>query len=360
MPDPVLELLHTIDRDASGRIALPEAIANTATRDRSLQSSLIEEAITSSQLEGASTTREHAKAMIRSSRRPRDVSERMILNSYRAMQRMEELKAQPPSPELIYEIRSTVTEGTLPERASPPDLRHPGDRIAVYDDRDGTPLHDPLDARAIPERMAVLCRFANATRTDGFMHPAMRAIVLQLWLAYDHPFIDGHGRTARDRFYWSMLREGCWLVELVSISGILRKAPVAYARSFLYTETDDNDLAYFIDAHLCVLRLAIRALHAYLARKVVALRATEQMLQASVDLDHRQIALLGHALRHPGTRYSIEPQRHRVTYETARTELLDLAGRGLLTKSRSGRAFAFTPARDLAERPSRAPVTRAA
>ena len=63
--DPVLEMLHRIDRDASGRIATREQITNPHTKERYVQSSLLEEAITSSQLEGASTTREVAKEMIR-------------------------------------------------------------------------------------------------------------------------------------------------------------------------------------------------------------------------------------------------------------------------------------------------------
>jgi len=47
-------------------------------------------------------------------------------------------------------------------------------------------------------------------------------------------------------FYWSMLHHGYGLFDFLSISRILRKAPGKYARSFLYTETDENDLTYFI------------------------------------------------------------------------------------------------------------------
>ena len=76
---------------------MPDPIANPQTRDRYIVSSLIQEAITSSQLEGAATTREVAKEMIRSGRTPRDKSERMILNNYRTMQEIIRLKDQPMS-----------------------------------------------------------------------------------------------------------------------------------------------------------------------------------------------------------------------------------------------------------------------
>ncbi|HWN70618.1 MAG TPA: hypothetical protein VNM90_23420, partial [Haliangium sp.] len=71
MPDSVLRLVHSIDRDAAGRIEAPDDITNRATRDKYIVSSLIEEAITSSQLEGASTTRRVATEMLESGRKPR-------------------------------------------------------------------------------------------------------------------------------------------------------------------------------------------------------------------------------------------------------------------------------------------------
>ena len=351
-PDSVLKRLHEIDRDASGRIELPEAIANPQTKDRYVQSSLIEEAVTSSQLEGAVATREQAKEMIRSGRRPVDRSERMILNNYRAMQLIGQFKDEPLSPEVVYRIHERITRETLASEARAPYLRQPGDGIAVYDEEDNTLLHRPPEAEQIPERLQAMCDFANRDPSDAFLHPVVKAILLHFWLAYDHPFIDGNGRTARALFYWSMLSQGYWLAEFVSISGILRKAPAKYARSFLYTETDENDLTYFIDAQLDVIRRAIDELHRYLKRKLTEVRRTEQLLQGSVSLNHRQMAFLSHSLRHPGTRYSIASHKtsHGVTYQTARTDLLDLEARDLLVRSRSGKMFHFTPPPDLDKR----------
>ena len=70
LPDPVQAALHRIDSQLRGRIGVSEPVANPAARDRFIIDSLIEEAITSSQLEGASTTRAVAKDMIRAGRRP--------------------------------------------------------------------------------------------------------------------------------------------------------------------------------------------------------------------------------------------------------------------------------------------------
>jgi len=76
------------------------------------------------------------------------------------------------------------------------------------------------------------------------------------------------------------------------------------------------------------------------------------MLRPSVGLNHRQVALLGHALRHPGAEYTIESHRtsHDVVYQTARTDLLDLADRGLLRKRKRGRRYVFSTPAGLADR----------
>ena len=83
--------------------------------------------------------------------------------------------------------------------------------------------------------------FANSSAESPFVHPVVRAILIHFMIGYDHPFVDGNGRTARALFYWSMLRSGFWMTEYFSISSILRKAPSQYVRSYLHTESDDGD-----------------------------------------------------------------------------------------------------------------------
>jgi Fic family protein len=349
LPDPVLELLHAIDANTTGPIASNSSITNPHTRDRYVQSSLIEEAITSSQLEGAATTRKVAKEMIRSGRDPVNKSERMILANYHAIKLISGLTHQPLTTKLILDLHETITRGTIAENALGHYLRTTGDGVAVYDHRNDQLLHEPPSATEIPDRLKRMCRFANEEASGVFLHPVIKAIILHFWLAYDHPFVDGNGRTARALFYWSMLKQGFWLFEFLSISRIIRAAPAKYARSFLYTETDENDLTYFILAQLDVIKRSIAELHAYLARKTSEIRETERHLRATVSLNHRQIALISHALRNPGSRYSIASHKnsHAVTYQTARTDLLSLESRSLLIRAKQGKSFSFSAPPDL-------------
>ena len=63
------------------------------------------------------------------------------------------------------------------------------------------------------------------------------------------------------------------------------------------------------------------------------MRRIERLLR-DTSLNHRQIALLSHAVRHPGHAYTIRSHQrsHAVAYATARADLLELAGLGLLER----------------------------
>ena len=180
----------------------------------------------------------------------------------------------------------------------------------------------------------------------------VRAIALHFWLAYDHPFSDGNGRTARALFYWAMLQQGYWLFEFISISSVINKARGQYERSFLLSESDDNDLTYFLLAQVKVILQAIGSLHAYLERKAGEVGALQQRLEGMEGLNHRQLALLRHALRHPGYRYTVlsHQNSHGVSHQTARGDLQSLSGRGLLMAGKDGRREIFRVPEDLAAR----------
>ena len=351
LAEPIPEKLHKIDLGAGGFIQMPEQITNPETRDQYYVNSLIDEAITSSQLEGSSTTRLIAKEMIRTGREPRDKSERMILNNYRAMREIGRLKNEPLTKELVFRIHSIVTQGTLDDPTAAGRFRRDDENVRV-EDQYGTVFHEPPPASGLESRMAEMCKFANGETPEGFIYPALRSIIIHFWLSYDHPFVDGNGRTARALFYWSMLRARYWLFEFISISQIIRKGPVKYERAFLHTETDDNDLTYFIRYHLYVIERAINELHAYIQRKTTQLRNLENELRGVEILNHRQRAMIGHAIRHPRQKYTIASHQlsHNVVYETARSDLLDLQQRGLLSGVKVGRTWYFTPADDLEKR----------
>lgn len=355
--DQIQEMAHRIDQQASGQILSDDQVMTPQSSARYLVSSLEEEAITSSLLEGAATTRRIAKDLLRSGRRPIDRSERMILNNFNAMQAAQELaeSGAPLTPDDVLALHRVVTTDTLDDEADAGRLRERDDQrvSVVWPSQAGEMvLHEPPPVAELPGRLANLCRFANEEIGEGFIHPVVRAIVLHFSVGYDHPFADGNGRVARALFYWSLLRHGYWLARYLSISSILRKAPVRYARAYLHVETDANDMTYFILHQLRVTERAIEDLRKYLARKTGEVREVESLLRGSALLNHRQIVAVSDAIRGARQECTIQEhaRRHRVVTQSARTDLLGLEALGLFTRRRAGKRFVFTARSGLAER----------
>ena len=355
LPDQLLRSLHHVDQYCAGQVAMDEVVTSEGgARQRYLVSSLMEEAIRSSQLEGATTSRREAKELLQTGRKPKDRSEQMILNNYRGLQFMREDMGGELTPDGVLALHRILTEGTLDNPDAAGRLQRPEEvRVAVYDRDGGRRLHNPPPAVELPERLERLCEFANEEDDrDVFVHPVIRAILLHFGLAYDHPFEDGNGRTARILFFWSMRRSGYWMAEYLSISTILRKAPAQYGRAFLETETDEGDTTYFLLHQLQAIEHAIAQMRQYLERKSREVQEIEGLLQGVEGFNRRQLEVLTDAVRHPDASYSFASHAadHRVTHETARSDLSSLANRGLLIQRRVGREYSFEVPPDLPER----------
>ncbi len=337
--------LREIDRDCSGQIEVPfgEGVQG-GSGERFLMSSLIEESITSSQLEGAATTRRIAKEMLRTGRSPRDESEQMILNNYHAMEFLRQQVSEDLSTDMLLELHRILCHKTLDD-GQIGRFRLPSDTVDIAS-WDGVVVHVPPEAVELEERMEKLLAFANQEEDGRVIHPFVKAVVLHFMIGYDHPFVDGNGRTARGLFYWSMARSDYWLTQYLTISSAIRKAPAQYVRAYVYSEVDDSDVTYFLYYNLKIMLKAISNLHEYLARKNSELEKLWRILRDSnvaLLLNHRQVALLGHLLKYPDQTYAIASHQrsHNVTYQTARTDLISLTQLGFLEASKRGRKLVY-------------------
>lgn len=345
LTDDALSLLQQIDQQAAGRIGLREDVVSPRDRNRYLVSGLMEEAIASSLLEGAATTRRDAKRLLRSERSPRTEAERMVVNNYSTMQHIRRDLEAPLTVETVLEIHRMVTVDTLENPSDAGRMQQPGEqRVVVGDHLDpDSRHHEPPPARELPKRMASLVSFANGDDPAPYVHPVVRAIAMHFYLAYLHPFVDGNGRTARALFYRSLLRQGYWLAEYISISRLLRRAPAQYGRAFLHTETDGSDFTYFLLHQLRILDRSINELWTYLDAKATEVRQAERVLRGKPGFNHRQIALLSRALRRPDDVFTIKAHQttHGVTYPTAHSDMAGLHALGLLERHKVGKEFRF-------------------
>lgn len=230
------------------------------------------------------------------------------------MLQVRELKDQALTPQMVLDVHAVVTEGTLDDPADAGRIQRPGEeRIRIYgDETDDHVLHVPPPAEQLPERMRRLCDFANGAGdfADQYVPPLVRSVIVHFMMGYDHYFVDGNGRTARALFQWSMLRQGFFLAEFLSISRLLCQAPDRYARSFLRVEQDEGDLTHFLLAQARVISRAITDLYAYLARKSSELGRAAALLRRT-PLNNRQIAVIESFLRDPsGSVSAVDHQEH--------------------------------------------------
>jgi len=365
VPEPLHRALAEIDRDLAGSAPVPAAIADPSTRGRFLMTARVEEAVASARLEGATLVRDAAVDLLRSGRAPTTPDERAIRNLFDAMRHVRAGAASPLTPERIREIHGIVTAGA--PGLSPDEIG----RFRTRDDvrlvaPDGEVLHTPPPARELETRIARLCEFANdLDGADGWIHPVARAALVHFFLGYIHPFCDGSGPVARALFYDTMLRAGYPLVEYVSLSSVLAKAPAEYGRAYLCTETDENDTTYFVLHQVDALARAIEAMRRSVDEKTKARQRTHALLGGEKTFNSRQLALLGHAMKHPGARYTAIAHAacHMVPDETGRADLEVLATRGLITSVATGnlavyhRPADFVARLEAAGRTHRAPST---
>jgi Fic family protein len=330
-----------------------EAIGDEGVRTQYRIDQLIEEAISSSLIEGAKlTTRAQAKAMIRDERAPTSHGEKMVLNNYRAMKRLLEIGKQSLTLDDLLEIHSILGEDALDSPNAEGRLRTAHDDVRVEDATSGDTWFVPPPASELDERMARLLAFANGETSGSFLHPLVRAIVLHFWLAYLHPFVDGNGRMARALFYWQMLRTGYDFAQYLSISGPIDRAPQAYHLAFAHTETDGGDLTYFLLNQLTVLRQATDELLAHLNDRAIRMRQLSADLSSAESLNYRQKSALSFLLQnaHEGITIAGHGTSHNVSYLTARKDLQDLEAQGLLRRVRVGRADRYFPAENFRTR----------
>jgi len=358
IPDSLQCLLHQIDKMAAGNISAVDTdiLSEGAQRRYLVRSLIMEEAITSAQLEGAATTRKVAKEMLKTDRTPQNKSERMIVNSYRMMRAAVEAIDRPLSPELILELHEIATDGAIDNDAEPGAFRETDDVVVKFD---GETVFTPPLAESIPERIERLCEFAAKDHSNAdsneFIHPAVKAIIMHFMMGYIHPFGDGNGRSARALFYWFMLKSGYWLFEYISISQFLRKAPSKYVKSYLYTETDEGDLTYFIDYQLHVLVRAIHELITHLREKQESYYAFLSLVENSTllsALQSRQLDILKKACRDPGRIFTaaVIKNEYAVSLNTARSDLEKLAGLKLLLPHKMGKTKCYIAPADLLEK----------
>ena len=309
-----------------------EGDTQSAEKKYYLSSSLMEEAIYSSKMEGASTTRIVAKDMLRKKKSPQNKSQQMIANNYNTIQYIVEHKDEPLTEETLLHIHRLMTEKTMDNPEDTGRFRT-NDKVVVADMAEGDIIYTPPSFQEIPEFVESLCDFFNNDNPRTFIHPIIRGIIVHFMLAFMHPFADGNGRTARALFYWYMLKEKYWLTEYMSISRVIAKSKPSYEKSFRYVENDGNDIGYFVAYNLRALDISYQQLTDYIQRKQREKKAATSFMIAG-NINYRQAMILQRLKEEPNTIMTVKDvqEQFSVSSMTARKDLSDLVQQGYLAE----------------------------
>jgi Fic family protein len=329
-------ILHAIDR--SDR----DVEFDRQLEERFFASALVAEAAASAQLAGARVGRDRAKEMLRTGQVPSDPDEKMVWDLHLALQELHRRRDQPLKPAMVLDLHRLITGGKaqLPDSAGRPRRREDG--AAVVDVR-GRVLHGAPPPEELRERIESMCAFVNDDAPGCFLHPVVRASILHFWLVHERPFAEGNGRLARALFLQILIHRGYEVARFLAPSSVLLAAPRRQAIALSHTETDDNDLTYFIRDQLEAIGAAHQAFLDRVQRKTGEMEQARRRRPGLGDLNPRQQAVMAHAFLRPDASYGIARHQHshRVTHQTARDDLFDLVNRGWLGVTRQRRVYVF-------------------
>lgn len=332
--------LHYFDKQLAGNIV--SQTSAMGLEEKYIISSLMEEAIASSMIEGAATTRKVAKEMLKDKRKPSNTSEKMILNNYLAMEMIGKRKGEKITPQFLLDIQKIVTSGTLEDKKDEGAFRDNNDIVVGDGIESDKVAHIPPNHEDIENLISELCNFAN-NENEKFIHPIIKGIIIHFLIGYIHPFNDGNGRTARSIFYWYMLSRDYWLFEYLAVSRRIVRSRKEYDLAYLYTEYDEMDLTYFIKYNIECIDDSLNDLFKYVKEKQKEQREVRNIVNEKLGLNIRQIDIVRKFRQEPDKLFTIKgiKSSYGITYGTARSDLLFLEDKGLIKKKQAGKEFVF-------------------
>ncbi|MFC1855614.1 Fic family protein [Thermodesulfobacteriota bacterium] len=338
------KFLHEVDMSLGGNLFSSTKQISDELHHSLLIRGIMEEAIASSQLEGAHTTRKAAKQILLAGKKPRNKAEHMIVNNYEAMRLIEtDLKDKKLNEDLLFLLHRILTSNTLDE-SEIGRYRKDEDDIIVGNRSKDEIYHIPPKAAFLKKEIKRLIDYANNELTGlAFVHPVIKAIIIHFWIGYLHPFVDGNGRMARALFYWYLLREKYWAFGYLPLSKVIKNSRAQYRDAYIYSEQDDNDLTYFIDYNISKITQAMHEFKVYSERKWKENTKMAKIAKGSYQLNDRQIQLLRYYYKNKDVTTSVTT--HMKIYETSRItaakDLHGLKGQGFLTSKKVGRTVSY-------------------
>lgn len=318
--------------DAIAQYAREDFLFDGTVFETMANDAVLDEAVCSSIIEGAFTSKKEAAVLIRGNRDPKNKSEQMVRNNYDALTYVLEHLEESITEEMILKIAKIVTRSAA-------EVQVTGYRTnQVYVSGQNGPVYTPPEASKVPGMMRMLIDFIQ----NNELHPVLKACIAHFYFVYIHPFGDGNGRTARALSLMMLLQSGYDFFRYFSISDIVAKERSKYYHAMHNVENSDNDMTYFIDCYSSMLARTIRRMEDHLFRHVFADHIVSR-LSTEGKLNERQLKGAKWLMETGQSGITVETwkKKYKVATETARRDLLLLCECGVLSRTTEGRKAVF-------------------
>ncbi|AHF17931.1 Fic family protein [Niabella soli] len=324
VPNDTEQLLHDLDVHVAGGKSIRE-VMNPKNDHRYIINALMDETMASAQLAGFSVTKKMVKELLLKKKPAANHTEQVVVNLYKCLQKVKEWGNDDFTEVKLQELHQLLTRDTIK-------LKGIG-RYRTNNKFDVSNIEDPsykaADVKELKARMQWLETFINENKSPFYIHPLIKAGIIEFLITSLRPFKDANGRLARLVRYWYLLKQGYWALEYMPVSNVIIKLKPQYHKAFVQVRTNE-DLGYFVHFILQSIRMSYRSLKEGLQRTN---REKEQNPFVKIDgLNNRQAAALQWIKEDAEKIITIRELRSGfgVSKETARTDLTALTETGWL------------------------------
>jgi len=316
--------LHQLDISiAGGRKMQALTISKHVHRHRT--TALLDESISSAQLAGINVSKKAAKEMLLKKRPPQNTDEQICVNIYRTLQNALAKKEEEMNETLFLQLHQTLTKDTIKLKGIGHYRTNNKVDISSLDLSSGYKI---LPIEKASSLMSFVFNLYNNDKEPFFIHPLVKAAIIHYLIVFIRPFKDGNGRIARILAFMYLLKKDYWVAEFFSISNIISKIKSQYHKAITISQTDNQNIGYFIQFYIQSIQIAYKSLHDFVKR--ISRESSETVKTNIPGYNERQTAILKWIKDDPQKLVSIREVRsvYGVSKETARTDLNGLVAKG--------------------------------
>jgi len=299
---------------------------------------LVAEAISSSAIEGAFSTKKRVVEIIDNDLEPANKAEMMLVNNYYALEYILEHLEEDLSHTLIQNIWERITEKTLDEDSMTSTYR---DAPVYVTDRSGNSIYEAPDHSQVEDMMSLLIDFFNDEDDD--LPSVIKASIIHYYFVYVHPYFDGNGRTARALATMYLIKSDLNFFKYVSISSILKDKKGKYYKAIARSENPQGDITYFIDFYVNMLMETVNEMSQKYIGEYFIQFLSNRLAQNEIFLNKRQLKLLKTMVNNKQVTITVREymKKYSVVKETARKDLLELNNLKLISYSVKSRTNVY-------------------